>query len=95
MNITERVAFVQINALNDIKVFCDKKYDEFARISKEGKLIACGEGKFYEVENMNEITQLNLGKNYYFDKNNNYYIKSHEKCKTCSRKFDATYMNCD
>ena len=31
MNITGRVALVQINVVNDIKVFCDKKYDEFAR----------------------------------------------------------------
>ena len=75
MNITGRVALVQINVLNDIKIYCDKKYDEFAIKSEEGKLIACGEGRFYEVENMNEITQLNLGKNYYFDKPTNVYIK--------------------
>ena len=68
MNITGRVALLQINVLNDIKIFCDKKYDEFAIKSKEGILIACGEGKFYDVENMNEITQLNLGSNYFFDK---------------------------
>ena len=95
MHITGRVALVQINVLNETKIFCDKKYDEFAIKSKEGKLIACGEGQFYDVENMNEITQLNLGKNYYFDKTKNYYIKCHEKCKTCSRKFNDTHMNCD
>ena len=95
MNITGRVALVQINVLNDIKIYCDKKYDEFAIKSEEGKLIACGEGRFYEVENMNEITQLNLGKNYYFDKIKDIYIKCHDKCKTCSRKFNNTHMNCD
>ena len=58
MNITGRVALVQINVLNDINIFCDKKYDQYALKSKEGKLIACGEGKFYDVENVNEITQL-------------------------------------
>ena len=94
-NITGRIAVVQINILNDIKVFCDKKYDEYAIKSKEGKLMACGEGKFYEVENANEITQSNLGKNYYFDKSKNYYIKCHEKCQTCSRKYNTTHMNCD
>ena len=60
-----------------------------------GKLIACGEGKFSDVENMNEIIQLNMGNNYYFDKTKNVYIKCHEKCKTCSRKFNDTHMNCD
>ena len=95
MNITGRVALVQINVLNDTKVFCDKKYDKFAIKSKEGKLIACGEGPFYDVENMNEITQLNLGKNYYFDNSKNCYIKCHEKCRTCSRRFNDTHMNCD
>ena len=67
--ITGRVALVQINVLNDTKVFCDKKYDEFALKTNEGELIACGGGKFYDVENVNEITQLNLGINYYFDNN--------------------------
>ena len=95
MNITGRVSLVQINVLNDIKIFCDKIYDKYAIKSEEGKLIACGEGKFYNVENMNEITQLNLGKNYYFDEINNYYIKCHEKCEICSRKFNNTHMNCD
>ena len=95
MNITGRIALVQINVLNNINVFCDKKYDQYALKSKEGKFIGCGEGKFYDVENVNEITQLNLGKNYYFDNIKNYYIKCHEKCKTCSRKFNDTHMNCD
>ena len=95
MNITGRVALVQINVKNDLKIFCDKKYDEFAILSEEGKLLACGGGQFYDVENVNEIVQLNLGKNYYFDKIKNVYIKCHEKCQTCSRKFNATHMNCD
>ena len=94
-NITGRVALVQINVLNNIKVFCDKKYDEFALRTKEGELIACGQGTFYNVENMNEITQLNLGINYYFDNIKNCYIKCHQKCKTCSREFNDTNMNCD
>ena len=62
MNITGRVALVQINVKNDLKIFCDKKYDEFAILSEEGKLLACGGGQFYDVENVNEIVQLNLGK---------------------------------
>ena len=93
-NITGKVSLVQINVLNDTKVFCDKKYDEFALI-KENKKIACGGGTFYDVDNVNEITQLNLGINYYFDKNKNSFIKCHEKCKTCSREFNDTNMNCD
>ena len=94
-DITGRVALVQINVLNDTKVFCDKKYDKYALKTNEGKLIACGEGTFYDVENVNEITLLNLGMNYYFDYNKNAYIKCHERCKTCSREFNDTNMNCD
>ena len=94
-DITGRVALVQINVLNDTKVFCDKKYDEFALKTNEGELIACGGGKFYDVENVNEITQLNLGINYYFDNKKNCYIKCHKRCKTCSREFNDTNMNCD
>ena len=95
MNISGRVALVQINILNNIKVFCDKKYDEFALKNGENELIACGYGKFYDVENANEITQLNLGINYYFDNKKNCYIKCHKKCKTCSKEFNETNMNCD
>ena len=82
MNITGRVALIQINVLNDTKVFCDKLYDEYALKTNKGKLMACGKGKFYDVDNMNEITQLNLGINYYFDNSKNSYIKCHEKCIT-------------
>jgi len=95
MNITGRVAIVQINVLNDTKVFCDEKYDEYALKTEDGELIACGEGFFYDVQNVNEITQLNLGMNYYFVNSTNSYIKCHEKCKTCSREFNSTNMNCD
>ena len=95
MNITGKVALVQINVLNDTKVFCDKKYDIFALKSEKGQYLACGIGQFYDVENANEITQLNLGINYYFDYNKNCYIKCHEKCKTCSREFNNTNMKCD
>ena len=95
MNITGRVALVQINVLNDTKVFCDKKYDEFALKTNKGELIACGNGKFYDVGNMNEITQLNLGINYYFDNSKDCYIKCHKRCKTCSMEFNETNMNCD
>ena len=95
LNITGKTALVQINVLNNIKVFCDKKYDnEFSIKNDEGKYIACGTN-FYDVENDNEITQLNLGINYYFDKSKNSYIKCHEKCKMCSREYNNTNMNCD
>ena len=95
MNITGKVALVQINVLNDIKVFCDKKYDEFALKNNKNEYITCGGGKFYDVENANEITQLNLGINYYFDNIKKCYIKCHEKCKTCSREYNETNMKCD
>ena len=95
MNITGRVALVQINVLNDIKVFCDKNYDDTALKDEDGKFITCGEGKFYDVANENEITQLYLGKNYYFDYNTSSYIKCHERCETCSREYNNTHMNCD
>ncbi len=95
MNITGRVSLVQIKVLNDLRVFCDKKYDNTSMLNEEGKLMTCGDGKFYEVENDNEITQLDLGSKYYFDNQNNYFIKCHKRCKTCSRKFTNTEMNCD
>ena len=79
MNITGRVALVQINVLNDTRVFCDKKYDDTALKTKENKYLTCGNGKFFEVENENEITQLYLGINYFFDYNKNKYIKCHPR----------------
>ena len=94
-NIIGKVALVQINILDDIKVFCDKKYDESALKSEEGKLLTCGKGKFYDVGNAKEITQLNLGLNYYFDNIKNSYFKCHQRCKTCSTEYNNTNMNCD
>ena len=94
-NITGRVSLVRINVLDDIKVLCDEKYDETAIKTEEGKPLACGEGKYYEVENTNEIVQKIPGTNYYFDNNKNVFIKCHQKCKTCSREFNNTNMNCD
>ena len=94
MNIPGKAALVPINVLEDIKVFCDKNYDEFA-FKKDNELLACGEGIFYDVDNANEISQLKLGNNYYFDNLKNSYIKCHERCKTCSREFNSTNMNCD
>ena len=97
LNIIGKVSLVQINVLNDIKVFCDKKYDEFALKNENDIYIACGGevGIFYDIDNANEITQLNLGINYYFDNNKNSYIKCHQRCKTCSREYNDTNMNCD
>ena len=95
MNITGRVALVQINVFNDIKVFCDEKYSNSSLKNKEGNYLTCGKGIFYDVYNDNEITQLNLGINYYFDNEINSYIKCHKRCKTCSRIYNSTNMNCD
>ena len=94
-NITGKVALVQINVLNDTKVFCDNEYNDTALKAENGTLITCGNKKFYEVENSNEITQINLGHKYYFDTNKNVYIKCHEKCKKCSKEYNDTNMNCD
>ena len=94
-NITGRVSLVQINVLNDIKVFCDDKYNQTSLKSKEGKYITCGDGEFYDVINQNEITQKNLGDKYYFDENKKIYIKCHERCKKCSKEYNDTNMNCD
>ena len=66
-NITGKVALVRINVFDDIKVFCDEKYDETSLKTEDGKYLICGEGEFYEVENVNEITQKIPGINYYFD----------------------------
>ena len=93
-NITGKLALVQINVLNDTKIFCDKKYDETA-LKLNNKLITCGKGKFYDVKNADEITQYNLGINYYFNISQDYYIKCHQKCKTCSREYNDLNMNCD
>ena len=75
-NITGRVALVQINALNDIKVFCDDKYNETAIKTKDNIYITCGDGEFYNVENDNKITQNNLGNKYYYDVNKKIYYMS-------------------
>ena len=95
LNITGKVALVQINVQNDTKVFCDKKYDASAIKTDKDKLLTCGKGIFYDVKNDNEITQLNLGMNYHFDTNQGVYIKCHKRCKTCSREYNETNMNCD
>ena len=92
MNITGKVALVQINILDDINVFCDKKYDDSTIKNEYGDYLTCGEGKFYEVENGDEITQYLLGINYFFDYNRSVYIKCHEKCKTCSKEYNETNM---
>ena len=65
MNITGKVALVQINILDDINVFCDKKYDDSTIKNEYGDYLTCGEGKFYEVENGDEITQYLLGIKYH------------------------------
>ena len=95
LNITGRVALVQINILNDTKVFCDNKYDNTSIKLKNNKLLTCGYGQFFDVENEDEITQLNLGINYYFDFNKNVYIKCYKRCKTCSKEYTDLNMNCD
>ena len=95
MNIIGKVSLVQINVLNDIKVFCDKIYDGTCIKSDENKCITCGKSIFYNVLNENEITQLNLGLNYYFDINKNAYIKCHPRCKTCSKEYNKENMYCD
>ena len=99
-DIVGKVALLQINVLNDFKVSCDKKYNEFAIKRKnyyyyENDYIACGGGKFYDIINDNEITQFYPYKNYFFNKTNNSYIKCHESCKTCSREYNDTNQNCD
>ena len=93
-NIIGRAALIQINILNDTKVFCDSQYDNSC-FKKDKNCLTCGNGKFYEVENDNEITQYNLGINYFFDEKSGVYIKCHKKCKTCSKRYTSIYMNCD
>ena len=97
MNIIGRAALVQINVLNDTKIFCDKKYDNTTLKTKKGKFINCGEGKFYEViddDGQDKITQYGL-EDYIFDDNKNVFFKCHERCKTCSKEFNITSMNCN
>ena len=65
INITGQASLVQINVSNDIKVFCDSKYNDTSLKSKEGINITCGDGKFFNIENAHEITQLYLGNKYY------------------------------
>jgi len=50
INITGRFALVQINVLNDIKVFCNDSYNNNSLKSKDGKYITCGDGEFYNIE---------------------------------------------
>ena len=57
--------------------------------------ITSGNGKFYNIKNANEITQLYLGNKYYYDTNQKFYIKCHERCKKCSKEYNDTNMNCD
>ena len=95
LNITGKTALVQINVLNDTKVFCDEKYDNTALKNKEGKSITCGDGKFYDIMNVNEITQINPGNKYYYDSDKKIYIKCHDKCKKCSKEYNITNMNCN
>ena len=94
-NLTGRVALLQINVLNDTKIFCDEKYNQSSIKTKEGKYLTCGNGTYYDVANENEITQLYLGINYYFDYDKNSYFKCYYKCKTCSKEYNDTNMNCD
>jgi len=86
-NIVGKAALIQINVLNDIKVFCDEANDFSCLKNNNEKCLTCGKGKFYDVENANEITQKLLGKNYYFNDKNNSYIKCHKRCKNCSNEY--------
>ena len=98
LNIIGKAALVQINLYEDIKVFCSEEYDNNCfklNDSNNNECITCGEGKFYDVENVNEITQKYLGENYYFDYNKNVYIKCHPRCKKCSNEYNETNMQCD
>ena len=52
LDITGKLASIQINALNDIKVFCDTKYDSSSIKSYYNKLSTCGKGKFYDEMKM-------------------------------------------
>ena len=87
-NIIGRTSLLEINILDDIKVFCDEKYNENDKKYCDNKI-------FYDVENANEITQKLIGENYYFDYNKNVYIKCHQRCKKCSKEYNLTNMQCD
>ena len=93
-NIIGKAALVQINIFDDIKIFCDKKNDKTC-LKSNNICLTCGEGKYYDVENANEITQLLIGENYYFDNNKKVFIKCHERCKKCSKEYNSTNMQCD
>ena len=87
-NIIGKAALIQINVLNDIKVFCDEVNDFSCLKNNNEKCLTCGKVKFYNVENANEITQKLLGENYYFNDKNNSYIKCHKRCKNCSNEYN-------
>jgi len=87
-NIIGKAALIQINVLNDIKVFCNEEYYSSCLKNNFEKCITCGKGKFYDVENANEITQKAIGENYYFNEKNNSYIKCHKRCKKCSNEYN-------
>ena len=95
LNIIGKAALIQINIHDDIKVFCSQEYDESCFKLNNSTCITCGDGKFYDVENANEITQKLVGENYYFDSNKNVYIKCHPRCKKCSAEYNDTNMECD
>ena len=77
-NIIGKAALVQINILDDIKIFCDEKIDETC-LKSNNTCLTCGKGKFYDVENANEITQLLIGENYYFDNYKKVFVKCHKR----------------
>ena len=91
-NIIGKAALIQIKVLNDIKVFCNEVNDFSCIKNNKGKCETCGEGKYNEVENANEITQKLLGENYYFNEKNNSFIKCHKRCKNCSNEYNE-YIN--
>ena len=95
LNIVGKASLIQINILEDIQTFCDKKYDDNCLKSNDNKCLTCGEGIYYDVENANEITQFLPGENYYFDFNKNVYIKCFSRCKKCSKEYNNTNMQCD
>ena len=95
LNIIGKASLVQINILENIKVFCDKENDNFCLKSNNGKCITCGKGRFYDVENANEVTQSLIGENYYFDDDKNVFIKCHKRCRRCSHEYNIINMQCD
>ena len=50
--------FIPKNVLNNTKVFYDNKNNDSAIKSNEEQYMACGDGKFYDMERK---TQKNLG----------------------------------